>query len=95
VIEAGPIALDPRTYSALIANQPVVLTALQFDLLRFLVQNRERVVDHSEIARAVLGSPFGDTSLLVRVHICHLRKAIKPSERLIATVRGRGYRIVL
>lgn len=92
--DVTPFCVDRRTYSVQVADANVVLTAAQFDLLAFLLDNRHRVVDTTEIAERVFGASAGDTSALVRVHICNLRRAIGSSRDSILTVRGRGYRVV-
>jgi DNA-binding response OmpR family regulator len=89
------IVIDVPTFSARAGGRLVPLTTVQFDMLRFLVEHDERVVSHGEIAKEVLARTCGDTALLVRVHICHLRRALGPSGILISTVRGRGYRVQL
>jgi hypothetical protein len=97
VAEAKParIVINTQTYSVLVDGTPVALTALQFDLFKFLLNNRQRVVGHSEIAREVFRRIGGDTGLLVRVHVCHLRQAMGPGKQLIVTIRGRGYRLTV
>jgi DNA-binding response OmpR family regulator len=92
-IRTAWIVFDRATYSVTVRGRPVILTATEFDLLGFLLQNRDRVVGHVEIAHSVLGAAHGDTALLVRVHICHLRRALGGDRGLISTMRGRGYRI--
>jgi DNA-binding response OmpR family regulator len=51
------------------------------------------VVDCAEIARDVFGTIAEDPVSLVRIHICHLRRALGRWNRLIRTVRARGYRL--
>lgn len=94
ILRLGPILVNRLTYSVVIGKKKIELTKGQFDLLCFLFENRNRVVGSSEIARIVFGCVSGDTSLLVRVHVCHLRRALLREGRLIETVRGRGYRLV-
>lgn len=89
----GPLSIDPQTYSAFVDGERVRLTAGEFDLLAFLVENQDRVVAHAEIAGQIFGATAGDTASLVRVHICHLRRAIGRAAGLITTIRGRGYRL--
>jgi DNA-binding response OmpR family regulator len=88
------IALNRDICSVLVFDNPVTLTARDFDLLCFLVDNGDRVVGHREIATRVFGASAGDTALLVRVHVCTLRRALGPLRGLLETVRGRGYRFV-
>jgi two-component system phosphate regulon response regulator PhoB len=87
------LALDTETYSVRACGRLVQLTAAEFDLLAYLVANQPRVLGHAELAREVFGTISGDTSLLVRVHICHVRRALGDAGGLIETVRRRGYRV--
>ena len=95
MLEAGPISIDRDILRAWVDGKVISLTSAQFDLLAFLLDNRRRVATHAEIARAVFNTCFGDVSLLVRVHICNLRRALAPRGYLLSNVRGRGYRIDL
>jgi DNA-binding response OmpR family regulator len=92
--DTDPIQIDRRTFSVRVTGTSVALTPYQFDLLTYLASHRDRVVGHVEIANAVFGAHNGDVALLVRVHICHLRKALGHGGRLIVTMRGRGYRLL-
>jgi DNA-binding response OmpR family regulator len=66
------------------------LTALEFDLLVYLIRQCGRVVGKGAILRDVLqanGSPEN-----VRAHVCHLRRKLGDSgKRHIRTVRREGY----
>jgi DNA-binding response OmpR family regulator len=96
-ITVGPISLDRRTYAVRVGRRAVSLSPTAFDLLAFLLEHRDRVVGHAEIAEHVLRTVAGDTRLLVRVHVHNLRHAFGGSlgARLIQTTRGRGYRLVV
>jgi two-component system phosphate regulon response regulator PhoB len=88
------LELDATTFSVRASGRLVPVTAAEFDLLAYLVANQPRVLGHAELAREVFGATSGDTALLVRVHICHVRRALGDAGRLIETVRRRGYRLV-
>lgn len=91
---APSLSLDRDTFAVVVSGAVVTLTKVQFDLLSLLLTNQHRVLSHSEIARDVLSTTCGDMGVLIRVHICHLRRALGPCGAMIATVRGRGYRFV-
>lgn len=80
-----------RCNGALRAVEPQV-----FDLLHFLIANRERMVSRDEIFRAVWrGRIVSDSVLGTRINA--VRQAIGDDgtqQRLIRTVRGRGLRFV-
>jgi DNA-binding response OmpR family regulator len=73
---------------------PVALTALEFDLLAFLMSHPGRVFQREELLEAVWNYTFGDTST-VTVHIRRVREKVEPdpsSPAMIQTVWGVGYR---
>jgi two-component system phosphate regulon response regulator PhoB len=87
------LVVDDEAYSVYVCSKAVQLRVAEFDLLSYLVAMQPRVLGHAEIARAVFDTTAGDTSLLVRVHMCNLRRALGKAGCLIETVRGRGYRV--
>ena len=73
---------------------PIKLTAKEFELLRYLMQNPRRVLSRAQILDQVWSYDFGGTSSVVEIYISYLRKKIDTlGEPLIHTVRGVGYTI--
>lgn len=95
VLEAGPISLNSRTHEVFAGDTPVELTKTEFKLLKLLIENPRKVFSREQILDAVWGvnAFLGDRT--VDVHILRLRKILKPHgvDRMIATVRGSGYRL--
>lgn len=95
LLEAGPISLNTRTHEVLVEGAPVDLTRTEFKLLKLLIENPRKVFSREQILDAVWGvnAFLGDRT--VDVHILRLRKILKPRgvDRMIATVRGSGYRL--
>jgi len=94
VRKAGDIDLDVAARTVHVANQPVSLTAREFDLLAFLMDNPNRVFRREQLLEQVWGYTFGDTST-VTVHIRRLREKIErdPADPVhIKTAWGVGYR---
>ena len=74
----------------------VRLTPLEYDILRFLTQNADRVVTHRLLLANVWGAEYTDETQLLRVHVGHLRRKVEDNParpRLIVTEPGVGYRI--
>jgi two-component system KDP operon response regulator KdpE len=72
------------------------LTPHEYDILRFLTQNVDRVITHRQILAAVWGPEDVEETQYLRVHIGNLRRKIEdnPSRpRLIVTEPGVGYRL--
>jgi two-component system alkaline phosphatase synthesis response regulator PhoP len=69
----------------------VDLTAIEFDLLRALAENRGRVLTREQLLEKVWGGTYFGEMRVVDVHLGHVRQKLGDSE-LITTVRGVGYR---
>jgi two-component system alkaline phosphatase synthesis response regulator PhoP len=70
---------------------PVELTAVEFDLLRVLAESRGRVLTREQLLEAVWGGTYYGEMRVVDVHLGHIRRKLG-SEKIVATVRGVGYR---
>ena len=89
------IELDFIKYEAKKQGQPVPLTALEFALLHFLVQNKGRVVHRNEVLDNVWGKDVYVDARTVDKHISLLRRKFEddPQEpKYILGVRGIGYK---
>jgi len=73
-------------------GKEIDLTKTEFELLMYLVKNRNRAVSKEEILNAVWGIDYYGSDNTVEVYINYLRKKLSPD--LIKTVRGIGYRLV-
>jgi phosphate regulon transcriptional regulator PhoB len=93
--EKGPLKIDFSTYEIFVRSRPVKLTLKEFELLRFLVQNPNRVLNRDQLLDRVWGGDTFVTPRTVDVHIRRLRKAVEKDDRKpkwILTVRGVGYK---
>jgi two-component system, OmpR family, alkaline phosphatase synthesis response regulator PhoP len=72
----------------------VRLTRREFDLLRFLVQNKNRVVSRDRLLERVWGYERVVETRSVDVHVGRLRSKLGSAGRQIETVVGLGYRFV-
>jgi DNA-binding response OmpR family regulator len=73
---------------------PVKLTRREFDLLRFLVENRNRVLSRDRLLERVWGYDRFIETRSVDVHIGRLRSKLGAAGSQIETVVGLGYRFV-
>ena len=91
----GSLSIDPRNRSVVVNGRERSLTALEFDLLHFLVRHPRQVFTRAQLLDQVWGYEyFGDAST-VTVHVRRLREKIEddPSQpRWVQTVWGVGYR---
>ncbi len=92
MIAVGNVRLDPLSRTAWRDNNPLVLTAIQFDILEILMRSAGRVVSRDEIAAILHQRPSTPYERSLDVHISHLRKKIEAEDGMrIQTVRGHGY----
>ena len=93
VVHAGDVIIDQATYKVMVRNRQVELTYKEYELLRFLVLNQDRVCTRETLLNRVWGYDFYGGARTVDVHIRRLRSKIEDgSHMLIETVRNVGYR---
>jgi DNA-binding response OmpR family regulator len=73
-------------------EKPVRLTRREFELLRFLVENRNRVLSRDRLLERVWGFDRQIETRSVDVHVGRLRNKLGPAGKQIETVIGLGYR---
>ena len=88
----GDLVLNQDTREVTRGGEEIQLTATQFDLLRYLMENAKRVVSKAQILDNVWNYDFGGQANIVELYISYLRKKIDAGrEPMIHTVRGAGY----
>jgi phosphate regulon transcriptional regulator PhoB len=95
VYEKGALKINFATYEVIIRGKPARLTLKEFELLRFLVQNPNRVLTRDQLLDRVWGGDVFVDPRTVDVHIRRLRKAIEKNDRKpewVLAVRGVGYK---
>lgn len=93
-LEVGPIRIDLDGRQVYCRGQEVELQPKQFDLLRYLVQNRGTVLTRDQLLQNVWGYDYVGDTRTVDVHVRWLREKLEEDSanpRLIQTVRGVGY----
>jgi DNA-binding response OmpR family regulator len=75
-------------------GEPVRLTRREFELLRYLVQNKNRVVSRDRLLERVWGYDRLVETRSVDVHVGRLRGKLGQAGRQIETVVGLGYRFI-
>ena len=89
------LVIDPERREVTLNNHLIPLTALEFDLLRFLASHPGRVWRRAELLQEVWDYDYVGDQRVVDVHIGQLRKKIEidvTQPILIQTVRGVGYK---
>lgn len=95
ILEAEDLRMDLLKREVFRADQKIDLTAKEFALLEYLLENRGRVITRTSIIEHVWDMHFDSDTNLVDVFIRYLRKKIDDGfeVKLIQTRRGRGYLI--
>jgi DNA-binding response OmpR family regulator len=75
-------------------GEPIRLTRREFELLRYLVENRNRVLSRDRLLERVWGYDRFVETRSVDVHVGRLRGKLREAGRQIETVVGLGYRFV-
>jgi two-component system alkaline phosphatase synthesis response regulator PhoP len=89
----GPVTLDTDTYTVTVDSKECVLTAKEFELLRYLLVNSGIVLTREQIMEAVWGFTYAGESRTIDMHIKTLRQKLGEGGKIIRTVRGVGYQI--
>lgn len=91
-LEYGDLKLDLATRAVWRGGRALDLSPREFDLLRVLVSNADRVMTRAELLASVWGIHFDPETNVVDVHVARLRRKLEAHARpLIHTVRGEGY----
>jgi len=87
------LTLNTATYQATIADQPIDLTYMEYELLRYFVEHQGRVWSREQLLSKVWGYDYYGGARTVDVHVRRLRSKIG-EERAdwVTTVRSVGYR---
>jgi len=93
VLFTGALRLDVERREVWIDTTLIELTKREFDLLQYLLENKNIVLKRETLLESVWGYDFSGGTNAVDVYICYLRAKIEePFEiMLIHTVRGVGY----
>ena len=95
VVEVSGIQLDNAQRELLVLGKRVELTAMEFDLLAFLMEHPGQVFTRLELLEAIRGTTYDSFERSIDSHIKRLRQKIEPdpkNPRFVLTVFGVGYR---
>lgn len=90
VLKAGDITLDPEKHRAYKSGQPVELTPAEFDILEFLMRNKNKVFSAEALLNRVWPSDSEATTEAFKSAMKRMRKKVDPDGTLIRTVHGVG-----
>ena len=92
-IKFAEISLDIHAHQCFIANQEVMLTALEFRLLRKFLENEGLVLTRDVLLSDVWNMDPKMNTRTVDKHVQRLRNKMGEAGRYILTIRGVGYRL--
>ena len=88
----GDLVIDVESHEVFVNNEHVALTALEFKLLRQLVDRRGRVQSRDQLLSDVWGYSADVTTRTVDTHIKRLREKLGAMGKYVQTIRGVGYK---
>ncbi len=92
----GPLRMNLVRHEAFVNGTLIAFTPKEYDLLRFFMVNRGKMLTHKEILRAVWGAAHSDDTTYLRVYIGQIRQKIETTSAatpMIKTDPGIGYRM--
>ena len=96
ILQFADLTMNIDTHEAWRAEHPIELTATEFNLLHYLLENARRVISKSELLDNVWGFEFHGDPNIVETYISYLRKKVDISDpALIHTIRRVGYTLRL
>jgi DNA-binding response OmpR family regulator len=95
VLEAAGIHMDLLSREVLLGNDPVHLSAREFDLLAYFMRHPGQVLSREQILSAVWGYDFDPGTNVVEVYVGYLRRKLATDDNPapIETLRSVGYRL--
>ena len=91
----GSIQVNLRQAEVIRDGQPIVLSAREFKLLRYFIENRGATLSREELLRSVWEYESIYCTRTVDIHVAWLRQKLEDNPRYpqwIQTVRGLGYK---
>ena len=96
IFQTGGLVLDDNLKRVTLEGDEVALTAIEYNILKLLISNVERVYSSAQVYEAVWNEPAFHVSKIVSVHIRNIRKKIEinPKEpQYLKVIYGLGYKI--
>ena len=96
-ILVGPLRINPNARVAILNDQPLTLTALEFELLASLARSRGRVKTRDQLMETIAERSYDGLDRSIDVHIWSLRRKLgddPKNPRFIRTVRAVGYMLI-
>ena len=94
-VKCGDLEIDLSGYEAFVKDRKLDLTHQEFELLKYLAQNRNKVWTREQLLSKVWGYRYFGGTRTVDIHVRRLRAKLgAPADAMIETVRNVGYKLV-
>ncbi|MBP1997094.1 DNA-binding response OmpR family regulator [Paenibacillus eucommiae] len=92
-LKYGQLTVKCQTMEGYANGEPLKLTVKEFELMEYLLLNREQILTKEQLLDRVWGIDTGAGLGVIDVYVHYLRKKLAPSgcDRYIHTIRGVGY----
>lgn len=92
-LSCGPIRLNAAARQAFVGEQPLRLTAKEYEILEFFLSHKEQILTRDQIFDRLWGFDSATAANAVDVYVHHLRKKLAAHgvDHYLQTVRGVGY----
>ena len=88
---AGLLELDIDRYKVFVNSKPADLTTTEFNILRFLIESKGKVVSRDKILSYLWGDEKAVLDRTIDVHIKKLRDKLGKAGKMVKNIRGVGY----
>jgi two-component system alkaline phosphatase synthesis response regulator PhoP len=89
------IELNDDYHQVRIDGALIELTKVEYQLLRFLIANKEKPVSRDVILNAIWGFDYDGTTRIVDVHVYHLKTKLKKANITFKSIRSVGYSLLV
>lgn len=96
-ISAGNVLIDLDACCAYKSGQLLELTAKEYGILQFMMENQNKIISKERLYEHVWGEKSAICDNTIMVHIRHLREKIEDDSfqpKLLITVKGLGYKLI-
>ena len=94
---AGDITIDTDACCAYKAGQLLALTAKEYGILQFMMENQNKIISKDRLYERIWGEESAVCDNTIMVHIRHLREKIEDDSsdpKRLKTVKGLGYKLI-
>ena len=95
IVQIGNMQVNFATYTATVNGVEVKLSHKEFEILHYLHGHKNEIVDRDDLLDSVWGTDYQPTSRTIDNFILKLRQKIENDPKIILTVHGVGYKLIL